>query len=284
MVAEYRSLRASVLRRWHDSLETFTRETHAEQTRFNEAMDEALMESIAHYSMRLDEARDLFLGVLGHDLRNPLGAVVSCSALLMKLDTLDATNTKLATRIWRSGKRMGELISNLLDFTRTRLGIELPLSPSDSDLTEVCRQVFEEVEAYHPERVLKFEARGHLGGYWDVARIGQVVSNLLGNAIQHGDASAPVTLSLAGHDEEVRLCVHSMGPPIPPEVQRTIFEPLIRGKREERETGSSLSSLGIGLYISSEIVAAHGGGIRVDSSDEAGTSFTVRLPRRPNGH
>jgi signal transduction histidine kinase len=146
------------------------------------------------------------------------------------------------------------------------------------DVAEVCRQTVEETAAYHPDRALRFEASGPTRGSWDSARVSQALSNLVGNAVQHGSAEAPIAVVVRGAAEEVTVAVNNRGPAIPPAHLRQIFSPLTRiggGDAAADATGS----MGLGLFIAQEIVKGHGGRIAVDSSDARGTTFTVHLPR-----
>jgi signal transduction histidine kinase len=160
----------------------------------------------------------------------------------------------------------------------------MPLSPAATDLGHLCREVVDEMRAAHPTRTFRFDPHGDLAGEWDGARLRQVVSNLLGNAVQHGGGAGPVDLAVGGEDSDVRVTVRNQGPPIPRDDVATIFEPLVRGPSAESRGPRRPGSLGLGLYIAREVVAAHGGTIDVQSSAEDGTAFTVRLPRRrPRG-
>lgn len=277
MVSEYRALRASVIRLWTRKMQSADRDTLYEMTRFNEGIDQALTEATHRYSQRLDHSRDLFLGVLGHDLRSPLGAVLNSAEYLMQCDGLTGPQIKATSTILRSATRIQEMIADLLDVTRTRLGESLPINPGPAELGSICRQVIEEARAYHPEQVISFEASGLLEGTWDEARIGQLVSNLVENAIQYGAADRPVTVSLEGDDDAITLSVHNEGKPIPKPVLRRIFEPL--AQHEKKRTTGEQGGLGLGLYIASAIVHAHRGSIDVESSSEAGTTFIAQLPR-----
>jgi signal transduction histidine kinase len=180
---------------------------------------------------------------------------------------------------------MDRMIVDLLVFTGAGLGAAIPLSPAAMDLGELCREVVNETRSAHPDREVRVEMRGNLAGEWDAARLRQVVSNLLGNAVQHGPETGPVELSVRDEGPPgVLLSVRNGGPPIPADFLPTIFEPLVRGGgasspelRKQRRPGS----IGLGLYIARAVVTAHGGTIDVTSSADAGTVFTVRLPRRP---
>jgi signal transduction histidine kinase len=158
----------------------------------------------------------------------------------------------------------------------------MPLSKAPADVGAVCREVVGELRAAHPMQLLRFEPQGDLAGEWDAARLRQLVSNLLGNAVQHGDGS-PVELTVGAEGPQVVLAVHNEGTPIPPDAMPTIFNPLARGFSPELRKHRP-GSIGLGLYIAREVVIAHGGSIDVRSSAEDGTVFTVRLPRRAATH
>jgi signal transduction histidine kinase len=279
MVSEYRALRASVIRLWTRKLPSADREILDEMTRFNEAIDQALTESIARYAERLSRSRELFLGILGHDLRNPLGAVMNSAQYLLHSDGLSGAQTKAVSAISRGGTRIRDMISDLLDVARTRLGEYLPISPAPIDLASTCQQAIEESQAYHPDRVITFSASGDLHGTWDEARLRQMLSNLIQNAIRHGEADTPVVVSAYGKPHEALVSVHNEGTPIPESARKRIFEPLVRGE-EDPVDHARPGSIGLGLYIVRAIVQAHGGSIDVESSKENGTTFTARLPKK----
>lgn len=230
---------------------------------------------------KLDELREQLLGVVGHDLRGPLGALSMAVNLMMKRGNLPDAEMKTAALIARNGDRMSKMVSQLLDFTRARLGGGIPLEPKPMELAELCTELVAECEAAHPDRTIVFEADLYTAGLWDRERLGQVVANLLGNAVQHGAPGQPIELRV--HDESdrtVRVTVHNEGPPIPETMLPTIFDPFRRAAL--RRTGKDSSgSLGLGLFIVREIVQAHGGRVEVESN-EGGTTFTVTLPRTPS--
>jgi signal transduction histidine kinase len=280
MASEYRALRASVLRHWlaHDHA---ARPDVLQVIRFGESIDQSWFEGMAWFSAEIDRARELFLGVLSHDMRTPVGTVVMSAELLLQDQGLASGAEQIALRLLNSGHRMTRMIEDLLDFARVRLGTRLPTDVSRLDLDPVLRQTTGELAALHPACNLQYRCEGDLWGIWDAGRIAQMLSNLVGNAIQHGEAGRPVSVSAAGAADEVVLTVHNHGPPIAPEMIGRIFDPLMRGVVREAERRSRQESLGLGLYISQHIAKAHGGGIDVESSLEGGTTFTVRLPKRP---
>jgi signal transduction histidine kinase len=217
----------------------------------------------------------MFTAILGHDLRNPLGAIMTAAHLLSKRATDDKTKKPLS-RILSSGDRMARMIDQLLDFTRARVGSGIPLLPRQTDLRPVLEQVIEELGAPNPETEIALEHAGDTAGTWDPDRLAQVFSNLVGNAVQHGRADGRVTVRLDGSERDrMRVVVHNAGI-VPPERVKRLFEPMLGADRR----GENSEGLGLGLFISREIARAHGGGIAAESSEAGGTSFTVTLPRK----
>ncbi len=268
MVAEYRALRASVLRLWQ------TRGTDPSGVlRFNEAIDEALTEAVDQFTRTTDSFRDQSLGILGHDLRNPLAGIVTGATLLGKAPELSVQSAQVAARMLQSAQRMNRMIGDLLDLTRTRFGDLIPVVRAPIDLAPLCEQVIAELEGLRPEG-LACTLDGDLRGEYDGDRIAQVLSNLLRNAIVYGSKDERVRLTAKKQGNEVVIAIHNGGPPLSPSVLRTIFEPMVRRPGVDPKS----SGLGLGLYIASQIVAAHGGRIDVTSTADAGTTFAVRLP------
>lgn len=283
MVAEYRALRASVQRIWVSHQLPQEASDAIQLVRFNEAMDQGLAESIASFSQRLEGARDLLLGVLGHDLRNPLGAVLGSAQFLVRAGSLDGRQLMAVTRILNSAGRMREMVEVLLDFTRTRMGMGLSLVQVPGNLGAVCHDVIEELRAFHPDRNLRLECTGDLDGQWDLQRIAQMVSNLVSNAVQHGAHHRPVSVGVHGGDPQaVVIDVHNDGTPIPGPLLKSLFEPLKRTPPDINEVHDGSSGLGLGLYIAHQIALAHGGTVAVESREGHGTTFNVSLPRRPS--
>jgi hypothetical protein len=281
MVGEFRALRASILRLWSEAQGDFTRANLDEVTRFNEAVDQLLAESIAQYAQDVGRSKDLFIGVLGHDLRNPLGAIMMSTALMMTDEGPDWPHQKAAARIVNSCTRMEEMIRDLLDFTRTRLGSGIPVVREPMDMGMVCRQAVDEIAAFHPDGIVRLETSGDLRGEWDHGRIAQVLSNLVGNAYQHGAEDVPVGIQLRGEPDHVVLTVHNEGTPIATHHLGDIFDPF-RQIAPADGKARDLNSVGLGLYIAQSIVHAHGGTIDVESTDQ-GTTFTARFPRSYGG-
>ena len=238
-----------------------------EQHRVTEAARERLAETL-----RLNE---LFVAVLGHDLRTPLSAISLGAAILLKRSNLAPDDARAVARIASSADRIARMIGQVLDLTRSRLGGGIPVRPARLDLHELARRVVDELKLAHPDAPFRLRLDGDGRGEWDPDRLAQVVSNLGGNAVQHG-AKAPVTVAVSGRRDSVSLSVHNSGPPIPAENVSTIFDAFRGGTRSP--AGST--GLGLGLYITREIVRAHGGSIDVQSSEREGTTFTALLPRR----
>jgi signal transduction histidine kinase len=277
VVAEYRALRASVIRLWRDSGPDPDLRNIDDLTRFNESIDQSLTESIRSYTHTVDRTRLMFLAILGHDLRNPLNSVKLSADELTETGDLDAESRDVATRMSAAATAMGRMVADLLDFAASGLDARMPLSPGPMDVGALCREVVEELAAAHPARTLRLDARGDLAGVWDAARLRQVVSNLVGNSVQHG--AGAVTVTACGDGAGVTVAVHNGGTPIPADALATIFDPLVRGTSPEAQRRRRPGSIGLGLYIAREIAAAHGGGVEVTSSADAGTVFTLRLPR-----
>jgi signal transduction histidine kinase len=281
VVSEYRALRASVLQLWGAS----EREPNAcdvdDVTRFNESIDQSITKAVSSYTKRVDQSRDLFLAILSHDLRNPLNSIAMSAQLLPKLGLPEPDAIGVVSQIASNAEVMARMISDLLDYTRTRLGAGMPVKPADMDLGGLCRALFDEFRTAHPERVIRFHSEGDTIGQWDADRLRQAISNLMGNAVQHGDKRYPIELRLIGELSQVVVVVHNGGPPIPPGELTKIFDPLVRGSSAEHPKKNRPGSIGLGLYIAREVVRSHGGRIDVTSTAVAGTAFTVHLPRHP---
>jgi signal transduction histidine kinase len=278
MVSEYRALRASVIRLWTRVNGTLTGADLEDLMRFNEAIDQALAESITRYTDDLDHSKEMFLAVLGHDLRTPLGAIAMSAQFMLDTGDLEEPHHTLSTRIVRSSKRMNRMVGDLLDFTRSRLGSGLPIVRARMDLAKEATHAVDETAAAHPESVLHLDTSGDSYGNWDCARVGQVLANLLGNAVQHGSPKTIIGVTVLGEVDDVVLRVHNWGPAIPASRLPKLFNPFKRLESGEASARNP-TSLGLGLYIAERIVTAHGGAIEVTSSDHAGTAVTVRLPR-----
>jgi len=243
----------------------------AEVARFSEIVDENIMAAVVDFKERESQYRDRFIGILGHDLRNPINAIVMGASVLARQDPVNEQQRKVVASILRSAGRLEGMSRDILDFARGRLGSPMPLNMASENAGVVVGEIVGEVRLANPESVIDFEASGSLDTECDADRLKQMVSNLLINAIQHG-SSKSVKVAVQGDESCVVIQVHNQGPVIPEDLIPTIFDPLTRRGRARPE------STGLGLFIVSEIVAAHGGTIVVNSSREAGTNFVVRLP------
>ena len=278
MVSEYRALRASVTKLWIARKPDLDSTDLTDLVRFNESIDQSVAESVARYTLLLDRSRNLFLGILGHDLRNPIGAVSMCAEHLIRSGGLNAKQDKIAVQIRNAMSRATGIIEDLLDLTRVQFGSNLQLSRSRMDAAQLAMQLVEEMRALYPDRTLELTTTGDLEVEWDKSRIGQVVSNLVGNAIEHGSRDTPVTVAVAGAADLVALSVRNMGRPIPPGSIETVFE-LFKQGAGHGEPYAMSTHLGLGLHITKEIVLAHGGTIAVTSTEADGTTFTAKIPR-----
>lgn len=274
LTAEYRALRASVLSRWADASEPATLDVQ-DMIRFNEAIDQAIAESVAFYSAQVDQARNFFLGMLGHDLRSPLSAIQLSAGYLSKLNAGESVSAA-ASRIIKSGSRMQALLDDLLDFNRTKLGLGITIAPAEVDLTKVIADELQVLRSAYPDRSIEPQIEGDVRGVWDANRLHQLLGNLVSNAFKYGDADAPVRITVTGSPTEVMLSVKNSGPAIDASYLAQIFDPLRRGP--DHQIASQEGSLGLGLFIAQEIVTAHGGDIHAESKNGE-TVFTVRLPR-----
>lgn len=217
-----------------------------------------------------NRAKDLYMGVLGHDLRNPLGAILMSARMMLMRDSLAPDDRQSVNRVARNAERMAALIRDILDYTRGQAAGGIPVSPRMTDMGDICAAMLDEVQLLHADRAIKLSTIGSLHGHWDRERVEQVVSNLLTNALTH--SKSDIDLSVDGRDEgEVVVSLHNAGA-IPQDQQATLFEPFRKG------SGSKIG-LGLGLYIVSEIMRAHGGAVEVTSTVRDGTTFTTRWPR-----
>jgi signal transduction histidine kinase len=275
LVAEFRALRASVVRLWERTLPEDGAEVRDELTRFHEAIDQALVQSVARYASRVAEVREQFLGILGHDLRNPIGAIRVSAQLLERSGDLTHDGAYLVGQIGRSAERMSRMVSDVLDLARSRLGGRIRLHRVETDLADVVLRAAEELAAFHPDRRIVVEGEGDLTGSWDRERIAQVVSNLVGNALEHGEPTSTITVRLRDLGADVRFDVHNLGAPLAPDALEAVLE----ASRSREAHPSATGHVGLGLFIVRQIVAAHGGEVTADSDAVHGTRIGVVLPR-----
>ena len=278
MVSEYRALRASIIKLWAKTNTQMDSEYVTDLTRFNESIDQELAESVSHYTHKVGYSKDLFIGILSHELRNPLNVISMSAQLIANVGSTNERQTMLTAQITESANRITSLVDDLLDMTRARFGSGFAINRVAMDLEFVSRQLIDEMRAKNPARTIELEFSGDGKGQWDKARIAQLFSNLIGNAIQYSFQDSAIGVIVKCTAKEVVISVHNQGIPIPPEKIGTIFNSLSRAVVDSGEHPESVN-LGLGLYITKEIVSAHGGTIDVTSSEETGTTFTVRFPK-----
>jgi two-component system sensor histidine kinase/response regulator len=226
-------------------------------------------------ALRLNE---MFVGILGHDLRNPLSAILTGASMLQK-DNGDERQLRTLRRMSAAGQRMTDMIDQLLDLTRARLagGLGFARTRRQIDLGQLVRRTVDELRGAHPERQVIVESAGDLRSAGDEGRLLQLFSNLIANALHHGEGGTPVKVTVESRERKLRVMVHNRGA-IPAELQSTLFDPF-RGRHGE-VPGGGPRGLGLGLFISQQIALAHGGTLSVESNAAEGTQFTVHLPRR----
>jgi phosphoserine phosphatase RsbU/P len=243
----------------------------------NKRAEEERQRLVAEARRRVEFEQQL-VGIVSHDLRGPLNAILAGASMMLQRDTIEPWQAKTAARILSCAERSNRLIRDLLDFTQARMGGSIPIRPAPADLHELTLQVVEEARVAHVERDIQMSQSGDGRGQWDADRMAQVVSNLVANALKYSPEKTPVQVETVGGGERVVLRVHNEGEPIAEDLLPRIFEPLRRGKRR---ASRSDRSIGLGLYIVHELVQAHGGTVEVASTVAEGTTFTVSLPRVP---
>lgn len=271
LIAEYRALRASVVRRWVASGESELEDV----IRFNEAIDQAIAESVGEFHAQEQQARNLLLGMLGHDMRTPLASIAMTASYLATLDGAEEV-VKAAQRLQRASSSIQALLDDLVDFNRTKFGLGVKVVQTDVDLAKELADEVEQLREANPHRQIEFAAAGDNRGRWDGGRMKQVVRNLVSNAIKYGSLDTAIRVDLRGEETEVWLEVANSGPVIDPAALSQIFDPLIRGSSQDGRHDAP-DSLGLGLFIVREIVVAHGGEIEV-RNEGGDTIFAVRLP------
>lgn len=279
LTAEYRALRASVLRLWIPTIKTFTRAASEDMGKFHEGIDKALQESAIKYAEKTDRARDTFLAILGHDLRSPLATMTMAGVVLTREGEGTERTAQIGLRVRRSAAAMTTMVNDLLEYARTELGGKMPVCPSLGDLHDICETAVDEAREAHPDCEFKLISEGETIGDFDGPRLSQVFSNLLNNAAQYRSEQKPVTLKVEGSSNNFTVTVTNFGRQIASESLQAIFDPLVQLSVSSDQKGPASTSLGLGLFIAREITLAHGGEIKVDSSDKNGTVFTVSLPR-----
>ena len=280
LTAEFRALRASVLRLWLPGVRDFNADVLEELMRFNEAVDQALAESAVTFSEHNNQTRERFLAILGHDLRTPIAAI-SMTGLLLKRSTSSDNNAVIGQRLLRSAATMSTMVNDLLEYARTQLGGKMPIAPAPADMGIIVQAALQDAALAHPDCVFESRSHGNMAGVFDNVRLQQVVVNLLTNAAQYRAKGTNVVLDVAGELNDVVISVTNLGPAIPAESRKTIFSAMVQLPADGEQSGRPSTSLGLGLFIARETALAHGGSIEVLSSDAEGTTFKVRIPRAP---
>lgn len=278
LVSEYCALRSSVLKLWFKNNQCNTNQQAEDIIRFNEAIDQSLAESVARYSEAIALAQDIFLGVLGHDLRDPLNSIGAGAQFLTQVGEPDSRSVKLGMQMYTSVLRMNKMLDNLLNFTQSRIGGGLKISSSYVDLAQVSKDVVEEFHLSAPNHVINNNIEGNCSGDWDSGRLSQVYQNLISNALQYGSPQEPIVVLTKDCGDHVVVTVQNNGPLIPEANQHKIFDLMHRSQPIE-VAHSGGRNLGLGLYIVREIVTAHQGSVSVSSSETQGTIFKVELPK-----
>jgi signal transduction histidine kinase len=256
MTSEYRALRASVLRLWMQACEP--EPPHRDDViRFNEAIDQALAESVAFFSERIEQQRNLFLGMLGHDMRTPLQAIQMTATYLGRLNAGEKV-TDAATRLVASGKRMQALLDDLVDFNRVNLGLGITVNRGPVDLAQLVALEVSQLQAAHPGRLIELSITGQTSGSWDATGLQRMLDNLVGNALKYGRQDAPVQVVVTGDVDGVVIEVRNQGEYLDSQTLESLFDPLRRGPHQE-DGRSAVAGLGLGLFISRQIARAHGG-------------------------
>ena len=280
MIAEFRALRASVMRLWSNDREAATASDLQDMTRFNEAIDQAIAESITQYAENIGQTKERFLAILGHDLRSPVAAIVTSTRFMIETaeqqGDLGQPYRRLIDGVSRSARRMNQLVADLLEFARVRFGESIPIVRAPVDLGPLTLDVVAEVRAAYPDRKFESSVTGDLRGEWDSDRLFQALTNLVSNAVQHGSTDSPIHVTARGEEADVVLSVANSGQQIGGEQIARLFQ----GMNEQSPSeGRDRRHLGLGLYIVDKIVSAHGGDVKVESTDDGNTTFSLRLPR-----
>jgi signal transduction histidine kinase len=275
LTREYSKLRAVLMRVLKDVPPTD--EARDDMVSLHEGMDRAINEAMHRYATRREEVRERFVAILGHDLRDPLSTVVISANVLAANPTLKPEHRVVASRIVRACDRMQRMISDVLDFARGHLGSGIPANPTLNDMGEICRAAADEITGANPQREIEVDLSGDLRGAFDRDRVHQAMTNLISNAIQHSEAGIEVRAYETEDHHAVITEVTSHGEVIPDDLRGRLFDPFAQG-----DIAGPRRGLGLGLFIVQQIALAHGGICDV-SSDESGTTFSIRWPRVP-GH
>lgn len=272
LVAEYRVLRSCVLRLWADGHDP-DRHVIEDTLRFNEAIDQAIAESVAFHAAEIRRWRDIFLAVLGHDLRNPLSAITLTSELLTRETSGAALNH--AVSVLRNSRRLAVLLDSLLEYNKSALGVGMEITRETVDLGAQCQEEIQMLRSAFPQRQIAYEAAGDTLGVFDGSRVREALANLVSNAAQHSPEGTPISVRVKGNGKTVEIATDNLGDPIPIDVLETLFEPL---RRRELEGDAVSRNLGLGLFIVRAIARAHEGDV-VASTSGGHIHFTMTLPK-----
>jgi signal transduction histidine kinase len=227
------------------------------------------------------ESQRRFMSILGHDLRNPLSTITMAASLQRRENLSPEKNLEMAEKIVKTAKRMQYLIEDLLETTQSMSGIDINIVTKPIDLSRICRGIVEEFKISHPDAKIEFYNEGNCFGEWDERRIGQILANLVSNAVSYGKSEMPIKVNLTEDYDRVIIQVNNRGDIISDEAKQHLFTAFWRGSKKG---GDNSSGLGLGLYIVKRIVEAHRGTISVESNHEDGTTFTVIFEKatKPN--
>ncbi len=280
MVGEYRALRASVLKLWAAQQSAVERGLHPDDvTRFNEAIDQAIAESLETFVAELERRRDLFLGVLGHDLRGPLSTITNVARAQMDYNKNPPHE---AAMVLRSAAQMRVLLDDLVEYVRNRQATGFALLVRPMDMGQFAKETIAEITAIRSGSKIEITLAGNLQGVWDPRRLHQALSNLIFNASKYGHPGEPICVIVDGSDpDEMLLAVQNKGTPIPAHRVKALFEPFTRASADDYSELTTLTpgaGMGLGLYVVREVTHRHGGSVGV-VSNERFTRFTIRIPR-----
>lgn len=275
LAAEFRALRATVLR-----LRTRAGVPDAQDlVRFNEAIDQALAESIDAFSAKATLTRDLFVGVLGHDLRAPLATVGAAADVLIAFPP-SASALQLGGSIKRATRHMAGMIENVINYARLQLGGGTTGQAAMIDLVALCNDAIVDARSAFPASEFELSSSGDVRGSFDPITLRQLVTNLFVNAAQHGDLGRPIAVALHADAQQVTLSVENHGRPIPEQELALLFGPMARPADADSTSRIGRTSLGLGLFIAEAVARAHGGEIGASSTPDGCTRFVVTLPVR----
>jgi signal transduction histidine kinase len=279
LTAEFRALRATVQRLWFALGNELTNAHSADLIRFNEAIDQALAESVVTYAEQATRAKDTFLAILSHDLRSPLATIAMSGSLLNQPGITTEYVVKVASRIRRSASVMNSMVNDLLEYARAELGGEMPMSFSTTNMVDICEAAIADAAAVHPNCPFIFTPCEPVNGSFDQVRLQQVFTNLLNNAAQYRGDTMPVTLTLSSNDDCATISIQNSGALIPQAAIDAIFDPMVQLAITPDQNERASTSLGLGLYIAKKITEAHDGSISVESNNLTGTIFSVVIPQ-----